>query len=95
MGNNLSIYFSSCNCNDCCNSYCKNIWQSVTHDIYCIFVLAFIAFIIYLIIKYIVNPNIKNDHELKMKKKAFEQEKEWYGLKNNNNNNNNNNINTN
>ena len=83
MGNNLSIYFSSCNCNDCCNSYCKNIWQSVTHDIYCIFVLAFIAFIIYLILKYIVQPLLKAYNERKMKDKAFDLEEKWYNKKNN------------
>lgn len=56
-------------------------WQSVVDAIPCICWGIIFLIALYLILKLIVLPLIKNCHEMKMKDEAFTQEKYWYDEK--------------
>lgn len=56
-------------------------WQPVVDAIPCICWGIIMLIALYLILKLIVLPLIKNCHEMKMKDEAFTQEKHWYNEK--------------
>lgn len=56
-------------------------WQSVVDAIPCICWGIMVLLVTYLIFKLIVSPMIKNQHEVKIKDMAFENEKYWAILK--------------
>lgn len=56
-------------------------WQPVVDAIPCICWGIIMLIALYLILKLIVLPLIKNCHEMKMKDEAFTQEKHWYDEK--------------
>ncbi len=74
----LFILMNCCHCSSHSNS--AN-WQPVVNAIPCICWSIIFLIALYLILKLIVLPLIKNRHELKIKKTAFDQEIIWYDKK--------------